>query len=230
MTLKFIGNSLRNTVQHASAYFFTDDNELVIIDCSVSTFKKVKLINLMDYNRIYILITHTHIDHIRGLGLLIRHAFFKYKRHITIVAPSQAVADDIALILDCEGYNSTCFNLITVENITEKKWFCNCILTKYNLKLDGKCFGYHLIVDNINVVYTGDTFTLEPFFPYLTEGTILYVDTSIHYALIHLKLEDALEDFIELTKKGVKIYLMHLDDIPAAEQIIANYPDINIIY
>ena len=60
-------------------------------------------------------------------------------------------------------------------------------------------------------------------------GAELYVDTSVYYGMIHLKLEDALKDFIFLSKIGIKVYLMHLDDIEAAEKIIADYPGIEIV-
>ena len=60
-----------------------------------------------------------------------------------------------------------------------------------------KCFGYHLIVDDANVIYTGDT--------------------SVYCGMIHLKLEDALENFFELNRRGIKVYLMHLDDVDAAK-------------
>lgn len=65
--------------------------------------------------------------------------------------------------------------------------------------------------------------------PYLTEKSALYVDTSVYYGMIHLKLEDALEDFLTLNKKGVKVYLMHLDDVAAAEKMVADYPGIEVV-
>lgn len=76
--------------------------------------------------------------------------------------------------------------------ISELEWFRNAILTKHSPQLDGKYFGYHLVVDNTNVIYTGDTSILEPFLSYLNEGSILYIDTSVYYGMIHLKLEDTL--------------------------------------
>lgn len=96
-------------------------------------------------------------------------------------------------------------------------------------QLEGKCFGYHLIIDGTNVVYTGDTLTIKPFLPYLVEGSVLYIDTSVFYGMVHLKLEDALDEFISLNKRGVKVYLMHLDDVSAAEKMIEKYPDIEIV-
>ena len=65
--------------------------------------------------------------------------------------------------------------------------------------------------------------------PYLTDDSALYVDTSVYYGMIHLKLEDALEDFLALNQKGIKIYLMHLDDAVAAEKIVADYPDLEVV-
>ena len=230
MSLKFFGRGSGFADEHTSAYFSTDENkEMVIIDCPVSTFQKVKHLNLKDYEKFYVLITHTHGDHVGGLGLFVQYAFFTLKKPVTIVAPSTEVADDILTILTIEGNEPSWCELITVANVEEKEWFGDCILTKHSPQLENKCFGYHLIVNDRNIIYTGDTSTLKPFLPYLAEGSILYIDTSVYYGMIHLKLEDALSDFIALTNKGVKVYLMHLDDVTKAEKMVADYSDINVV-
>lgn len=229
MALKFFGRGSGFADEHTSAYFSTGNKEMVIIDCPVSTFQKMKHIELTDIEKFYILVSHTHGDHVGGLGLFVQYAFFALKKPVTIVAPSKAVADDISTILTIEGNELSWCELVTFEDVTDKAWFGNCILTKHSPQLDGKCFGYRLIVDSTNVVYTGDTSTLEPFMQYLTEGSVLYVDTSVYYGMIHLKLEDALEDFLTLNKKDVKVYLMHLDDVTAAEKIVADYPGIEVV-
>lgn len=228
MLLKFFGRGSGFSDENTSAYF-TKNNTMIIIDCPVITFQKVKHIDLTNIQKFYVLITHTHGDHIGGLGLFVQYAFFTLKKPVTIVAPSKAVKDDISTLLTIEGNKDFWYELISVEDITDMSWFGSSILTKHSPQLDGKCFGYHLIVDNINVVYTGDTSTLEPFLPYLTDNSELYVDTSVHYGMIHLKLEDALDDFITLNKNGVKVYLMHLDDVSTAQKIVSNYLDINIV-
>lgn len=229
MALKFFGRGSGFADEHTSAYFFTENKEMVIIDCPVSTFQKLKHIDLTDCEKFYVLVTHTHGDHVGGLGLFVQYAFFTLKKPVTIVAPSKAVADDISTILTIEGNELSWCKLVTAADVTDKSWFSNCILTKHSPQLDGKCFGYHLLVDDTNVVYTGDTSTLEPFKPYLAKGASLYVDTSVYYGMIHLKLEDALEDFLTLNKKGVKVYLMHLDDVAAAEKMVNDYPCIEIV-
>lgn len=229
MALKFFGRGAGFADEHTSAYISIANKEMVIIDCPVSTFQKMKHINTVEYERFYVLVTHTHGDHIGGIGLFIQYAFFTLKKPVTIVAPSKAVAKDIFTILSIEGNESLWYELVTADDVEDKEWFGDCILTKHSPQLEGKCFGYKLNVDGTSIVYTGDTSTIEPFLPYLDGESILYVDTSVYYGMIHLKLEDALEDFIGLNQRGVKVYLMHLDDAIAAEKIVAGYPDIEVV-
>lgn len=229
MALKFFGRGSGFADEHTSAYFSTENKEMVIIDCPVSTFQKLKHIELKDYEKFYVLVTHTHGDHVGGLGLFVQYAFFTLKKPVTIVAPSTEVADDILTILTIEGNEPSWCELVTVTAVKEKEWFGECVLTKHSPQLENKCFGYQLTVGGTNVVYTGDTSTIVPFLTYLVEGSILYVDTSVYYGMIHLKLEDALDDFIEFNRKGIKVYLMHLDDVDAAEKIVADYPDIQVV-
>lgn len=103
MSLKFFGRSSGFVDEHTSAYFVTANKEMVIIDCPVSTFQKVKHFDLKDYEKFYVFVTHTHSDHIGGLGLFMQYAFFTLKKPVTIVAPSKAVADDILTVLTIEG-------------------------------------------------------------------------------------------------------------------------------
>ena len=230
--LKFLGSGSGFADEHTSAYFVTKENDLVVIDCPVSAFQKLKKKALSEYRDIYVLITHTHGDHIGGLGLFAQYSYFVLKKCITIVAPSVEVAQDIKTILAIEG--SDFYGILTSHAIKHKEWFGQAILTEHSPQLKGKCFGYQLCVDGKNCVYTGDTSTLEPFISYLKAGTHLYVDVSVHYGMIHLKLEDAIPTFKELIKNKVEIYLMHLDDTWAASKILdenfIHARDVEIIY
>lgn len=230
MKLKFFGRGSGFADDHTSAYFTTQNKEMVIIDCPAVTFFKLKKLDLSEYKKFYILVTHTHDDHVGLLGLWVQYAYFTLKKPVTIVAPSEAVAKDISTLLTIGGNDPSWYELILTEDLKEN-WFISCVLTKHSPQLEGKCFGYNLFIDDKYVVYTGDTSTLEPFMSNLIimPGAELYVDTSVYYGMIHLKLEDALKDFIFLSKIGIKVYLMHLDDVEAAEKIIADYPEIKIV-
>ena len=111
------------------------------------------------------------------------------------------------------------------------------ILTKHSPQLEGKCFGYCILPNLCSdhwFIYTGDTSTLKPFEKYYNFAHEIYVDASVFYGQIHLKLEDALPELIKLTKMkmaigGIKVYLMHLDDVEAAEKIIADIPNIEVV-
>lgn len=228
MELKFFGIGSGFSDEHTSAYF-TIKNKMVIIDCPITAFQKLKHMDLLKYKSFYIFITHTHGDHVGGLGLFIQYAFFVLKRPVTIVAPSSELASDITKLLEIEGINyAEGYNLV-IANDLQKEWFGGCIQTEHAPELKGKCFGYHFIIDGINIIYTGDTSTLEPFVPYLTDEGILYVDTSVYYGKVHLKLEDVLNDLIEFTKRGIKVYLMHLDNVPVAEIMVADIPGIEVV-
>lgn len=229
MKLRFFGRGSGFADEHNSAYFVTNQNDLVIIDCPASTYQKLKHIDLQQYDKIYVLITHTHGDHSGGLGLLVQHSFFKQKKIINIIAPSKRVARDIKLLLTrIEGCQKDWFCLTTSKKVQED-WFCRSIKTIHSPQLKNKCFGYQLTLDSTNIIYTGDTSTLKPFLPYLQSGTEFYVDASVHDGIVHMKLEDALNSLNNIASNGVKVYLMHLDDPGAAEHLIANYHNIKLV-
>lgn len=229
MLLNFLGRDSGFGNNHTSAFFFTESNDIVVIDCPISTFQKLRKTDLTDHEHIYVLITHTHGDHIGGLGLFVQHVFFNLHKKVTVVAPSKEVANDLQTVLTIEGNETEWYQLITSDFLSEENWFVSCVLTEHSPQLAGKCFGYVFIISGRAVVYTGDTSTLKPFEPYFPMCNELYVDTSVHYGMIHLKLEDALTDFIGLSEKGTEIFLMHLDDVDGASVITAGFPGINVV-
>ena len=240
MYLQFLGRGSGFANEHTSAYFVAGERDLFLLDCPSSTFTKVKNFDLSAYENFFVLITHTHGDHVGGLGLWAQYCFFVLNKKLNILAPSEEVKKDIETILTIEGNSSDWYNLsvINSDNCYSDNLYIECILTKHSPQLDGKCFGYYIensIYDENDscndhfFIYTGDTSTLEPFesnFEYCSE---IYVDVSVFYGQIHLKLEDALPQLIELTKQDIKVYLMHLDDTQAAEKIIKDIPGIEIV-
>ena len=239
MYLQFLGRGAGFANEHTSAYFVADKRDLFLLDCPSSTFVKVKNFDLSAYENFYVLITHTHGDHVGGLGLWAQYCFFVLHKKLNILAPSEEVRKDIETVLTIEGNETSWYNLLVIDTDVSysNNLYIEPILTKHSPQLDGKCFGYYIencicdesdSCDDHFFIYTGDTSTLEPFEQYFRYCHEIYVDVSVYYGQIHLKLEDALPKLIELAKH-IKVYLMHLDDVDAAEKIIADIPGIEIV-
>ena len=229
MALNFFGREAGFGDEHTSAYFTTPNKEMVIIDLPATAFFKLKKMDLSDYENFYVLITHTHDDHIGLLGLWVMYAFFNLKKIPILVVPTQRVADDIATVLTIGGNDPSWYKIEVSSNLKNAPWFRTAIPTYHAPHLKDKTFGYQLIINNQNVIYTGDTTSLDAFLPYLKENSILYVEASIKDGSVHMLLKDNLDILSSLVKKNIKIYLMHLDNISATEKIIADYPDIEIV-
>lgn len=219
--LKFLGRGSAFTDEHNSAYFI-DNDELVLIDCPMSSFARLNDKNLALFDHIYLLVTHTHGDHAGGIGMLIDLLQFSVKTPITIVAPSKEVEADLFYLLSrIEGCNSSWYELINVEDL-DKEWFIRSIPTTHTEELEGKCFGFQLKVEGKNVVYTGDTNTLIPYEPYIEKGTYLYCEISAYKSQVHLYCTEIHNKIKEYIASGVNVYLMHMDDERRILQVMSD--------
>ncbi len=210
--LQFLGRGSAFRSEHNCA-FFTCGNELVLLDCPMSAFHKLRHIGAEklaggDVN-ITVLVTHTHGDHTGGIATLIHYEYYIKHRTVTVIAPSEEVAEDLdTLFTRIEGCAPEGFRLITATQAA-REWLLDVIPTHHSPELEGRCFGYRLLVDGEKAVYTGDTAVIEPFLPYLGSDTALYSDCSAYNPVVHLNITELLE---KVKGRDIKLYLMHLDD------------------
>ncbi|MBO4863732.1 MAG: ribonuclease Z [Eubacterium sp.] len=233
--LKFLGRNSAFNPEQNSAFFVSGDS-LVLLDCPMSALQKMIKIGKKGFgsdeplNRIYVIVTHTHGDHVGGIPMLIHYAYYVWKLPVTVAAPSKEVAEDLLFLIErLEGCERDAYTLVNLgndggdfaepdENL--KSWVKDVILTEHTPGLKGRCFGYHLDIAGTSVIYTGDTGTLEPFKPFLTEGAVLYTEASAYDSPVHISLKRELGYLEGITKKGVTVYLMHLDNEDEIKNII----------
>lgn len=221
--LKFLGRGCAFADENNAA-FFTENNELILIDCPAAAFQKVKKMSLENFDKIYILVTHTHGDHIGGIGTMLQFAWFVLNNPVTIAAPSEKVKEDLLIQLtQIEGCEKEWFNIITVNQL-HKKWFVSAIATTHAKTLDGKCFGYQLEIDGSKVIYTGDTAVLTPYLKLLKPDSYFYTEAAYYKSDVHIYLKDNLSELVNLAAKGVHVYLMHLDNEEEIIKMIYNTP------
>ena len=219
--LTFLGRGSAFADEHNSAYF-VDDGNLILIDCPMSSFEKLNDMNLTLFDHIYLLVTHTHGDHISGIGMLVDLLQFSVKTPITIVAPSKEVEGDLFYLLSrIEGCNDSWYELICAEEL-DVDWLVCSIQTRHTDELSGKCFGYCLTVEGNRVVYTGDTNTLIPYEKYISDGSYLYVEMSAYKSPVHLYCVEMKEKIKAFVSRGVHVYLMHMDDEKRVGEVMAD--------
>lgn len=224
--LQFFGRGSAFQYEQNSA-FFTDGDDIILIDCPMSSFHKLIRMNIEQLTEsrnvriIFVLVTHTHADHVSGIATLIQYAYYVWHIPIVIAAPSQEVKDDLRFLFSrLEGCDMAAFHLTTADKL--KIWVKDVIPTTHVPGLNGRCFGYNLKIGDASVIYTGDTNTLEPYKQYLTDGgdIYFYTEASAAKSPVHIYLPDELDYLKSLTDKGIKVYLMHLDDEDKAYELI----------
>ena len=205
-TLKFWGSDSGFGENNTSAYYEEGDR-FVLIDCGFSVFNKLKKLDFSRYNTIDIIITHLHNDHAGSLSQFILYLYFNYNKKVNVISNCEHIKE----YLDITG---TTKDIYTIKNSIPDLTF---IKVPHAKELDA--YGFKIKLNNKNIIYTGDTSSLEPFIPLLSDVSEIYTDISKNGG-VHLKLSDSLELLEKLKNQNIDIYLMHVDDKEYVKNII----------
>lgn len=217
--LKFFGISNGMSKESSNSAFFEYNDNLIIIDCSIDTTRKLFDFDLNKYKDIFVVVTHTHSDHVGGIGMLAAYLGYNKNRKLNIVMPTSEMVDLFNdYLLNIEGTDSSHYK-IGVFSDFEGLPVMTPIPTSHTKLLDNKCFGWTFEIENNYIVYTGDTNTLEPFISYIRlamlQGYNVYLYTEINSVDTgaHLYIDKNITTLLGLVSKGVKVFLMHINDI-----------------
>lgn len=239
MELRFLGTGSAFADTHNNAYFYKDDN-LYIIDLSMLSFAKAKEKVINTVNRVYIFLTHLHSDHASGVGLMAQWLFYIKNKTPIIVLP-EAISKDFLDDMEATGVERRLFKVVSISSKDNVSLLLNAedqydgdkadvlndirstlietIPTEHVPNLKGKCFGYKLHI-NKDIVYTGDTATLDNFIEKLNPDDEFYCEMSYYYGIVHLLWKECDNQLKKLSKTN-DIYLMHLDDKDAMRKAIS---------
>ena len=208
-TLNFLGKKSGFENENTSA-FFEKNNTLTIIDCGFTVFNIIKeKFDLKKYKKINVIITHLHNDHAGSLSQLILYLWFLYNKKVSVISKCK----NIKKYLEITGTPDEAYEIL------EKIDGLQFIETEHTEYLD--TFGFFMKLNGKNILYTGDTKTLEPFNPFFNNIDELYVDVS-KFGGAHIKIDDVIDYLLELKNKGINIYLIHIDDIEYVHNITKN--------
>lgn len=230
--LKFIGSgSAFNTTLGNNGAFIEEENLLFLIDCGSSTFERLRRYKKYnnksvfdDKNKITVLITHLHPDHIGSLGDLIFYSYYAIKVEIMIICPTIHMMNNLEAILNSMGVSQEMYDKYIIpyqskigltlygkEHVHEMT--IEPIKTSHDSDIE--CYGYFIDYKDESVYYSGDSSGVPNcVISALEYGDIskLYQDTSkLDYeGNVHLSLRK----LTEMIKPELRdrVWCMHMDE------------------
>lgn len=218
MLLKFLGiGSAFNTKLGNNCAYIKRGNVLFMIDCGSNIFTRLESSGLLKgVDRVFVLMTHTHPDHIGSLGDLIFKGYYDMgtlmTQSVTVLAPKELkvreclrtmlVADETYEYAEIEAFSGFSMNGLNVQ--------FSPIPT--NHVEEGPSFGYELYVDGKFYYYSGDSNMIpSEIIMDLDKYEEIYQDTcgadypgNVHLSLNTLKM-------LIYGEERKKVYCMHLD-------------------
>ena len=229
MNLKFlgIGSAFQTSLYNNCAYFI-EDNELFLIDCGETAFEQLKAQEFFsNVKDIYVVFTHTHSDHIAGLGQLVDYCDNNLNRKLNIIMPGKeedTLKEDIDTLLDIFSISGDKCRFLTSSDIEGKfKRFQSMkfLNTKHSPELEGKCYSLMFETPDGKVLYTSDSIDTKYIEELVhTEFSEIYADVTLSIPAVHLDF-NVLKQLVP-EKLRDRVYCMHFDHPNTIEEARKN--------
>lgn len=222
MTIDFLGiGSAWNVEQDNTSAYIKKGNKMILIDCGETIARKIIKENILEgIEELYILISHTHSDHIGSLGTLLFYSRYNKKIKNKIVLPDdqQYVINLINYLKIVDISNEVEFiDSNTLEKVFEFKSF-KILKASHVKNLPCYCFVFE---DNENLIYySADNNNIEYIKYFIQfEKAQIYTEISNNPKLSeeHLNL-GLLEKSISYLQRQ-KVYLMHINESIKEEEL-----------
>lgn len=217
--LNFVGcgNSFSGFNGNNSAYL-RFNKTLFLIDCGSANFGRMIRAKLLEgIDRIDVLVTHLHPDHVGSLGSLILYTVYQMapmsQVKLTVLVPEE-LRSDLATLLRLQGVTEDKYHLTTIPSAgfeTDFGFQVHPVPVTHAKELI--CFGYILKFQTQSLYYSGDAAMIpREVVHQLAELDYVYQDTCIedYPGNVHMSLQRICE-MIPVQYRH-KVYCMHLDD------------------
>lgn len=185
MKLTFLGiGSAFNPKDNNTSAFFIDNHELFLIDCGESVFNEIINNNILDnIEKINIMITHTHSDHIGSIGSLIMYSYYKLNIKVNIILPRECIyLMNLLSIINGFGCTNDMYEFINdfeYDNIYNDFKKIRFVKTEHVDNLG--CMSIIIYTKSGIIFYSGDTKEINPLMDIINSKEKIdkiYLDTT----------------------------------------------------
>ncbi len=216
MELNFLGRgSAFNVLEGSNSAYIIEGNSMLLIDCGETVYERLNMYNLLDgIDNVYVLVTHTHSDHIGSIGTLANYYYLSLDKKIHIILDYESkIKSDIKTLLRIFGLEEHMYYIETPEFLDNK--FSSFKKVRYQeITHCPQLISYAIIFDTIDgeIFYTGDTNdinVLKSLLERIDEISRIYIDTNTSSLPVHLNVDLLAKTVPEKLRN--KIYCMHFN-------------------
>lgn len=213
--LKFLGiGGALNLDLGGNSAFLKRNNKLLVIDvCECATEKLVKNNILDGINEVYIVITHTHYDHVAGLGTLIWYLNYRLSVKTYVIYNSKKYLNHLKKLFKTTGVDLKLINFIKDTDFLLGDLSLKLKLTTHEPTLI--CNGIMFSDKEGKYYYTGDTNDIEYIRKIAKDDSVktIYSEVSESTYDVHIAYGDLQEVISD------KFIFMHINSMKLYEQI-----------